>query len=104
MYRVMVLKAWSNGRFYNVKHRIQCWEAPICVSIALFMLGLKQAAVEAPPELVDDDHPRLYVPITFEEYRKLRLSTHMRAGGALALLSSGSFCKSWRDRGGEIAV
>lgn len=43
-------------------------------------------AVEAPPELVDSDHPRLYAPTTFEDFRKLRLSTGLRAGEDLALL------------------
>ncbi|KAL6975546.1 hypothetical protein U1Q18_024342 [Sarracenia purpurea var. burkii] len=83
-----VAKVWSNGRFYNVKHRVQCKEATTRFSIALFLLGPKEAAVEAPPELVDAEHPRLYVPTTFEEYRKLRLSTGLRAGEALSLLSS----------------
>ncbi|KAM7492480.1 hypothetical protein LguiA_035401 [Lonicera macranthoides] len=78
--------AWSNGRFYNVKHRVQCKEAAIRVSIALFVLGPKVETVEAPTELVDSEHPRLYVPFTFEDYRKLRLSTGMRAGEALSLL------------------
>lgn len=82
-----VLKVWSNGRFYNVKHRVQCKEAKTRLSIALFMLGPKEAAVEAPPQLVDTEHPRLYDPVVFEEYRKLRLSTGMRAGEALSLFS-----------------
>ena len=77
---------WSNGRFYNVKHRVQCKEATIRVSIAMFVLAPKEAEVEAPPELVDSDHPRLYVPLNYEDYRKLRLSTGMRAGEALDLL------------------
>ncbi|XP_028090901.1 2-oxoglutarate-dependent dioxygenase DAO-like [Camellia sinensis] len=75
---------WSNGRFYNVKHRVQCKEATIRLSIALFVLGPKEAPLEAPPELVDsENHPRLYVPIHFEDYRKLRLSTGLRAGELL---------------------
>ncbi|KAH7843930.1 hypothetical protein Vadar_022513 [Vaccinium darrowii] len=78
---------WSNGRFYNVKHRVQCKEATTRLSIALLMLGPKEAVVEAPPELVDTEHPRLYDPVLFEDYRKLRLSTGMRAGEALSLLS-----------------
>ncbi|XAR68211.1 Gibberellin 3-beta-dioxygenase [Bertholletia excelsa] len=82
-----VATVWSNGRFYTVKHRVQCKDAVLRVSIALFMLGPKEAPVEAPSELVDDEHPRLYAPITFEDYRKLRLSTGLRAGEALALLS-----------------
>jgi isopenicillin N synthase-like dioxygenase len=79
----MFFKAWSNGRFCNVKHRVQCKEATIRVSIASFLLGPKEAAVEAPPQLVDSQHPRLYVPFTYEDYRKLRISTKLQAGEAL---------------------
>ncbi|KAK6154213.1 hypothetical protein DH2020_008461 [Rehmannia glutinosa] len=52
-------KAWSNGRFCNVHHRVQCKEAAVRISIALFVLGPKEAAVEAPPELVDASTPPL---------------------------------------------
>ncbi|GLT82484.1 hypothetical protein SLE2022_008500 [Rubroshorea leprosula] len=81
-----VAAVWSNGRLCNVKHRVQCKEAAIRVSIATFLLGPKEAAVEAAPELVDAEHPRLYAPFTIEEYRKLRLSTKLQAGEALELL------------------
>ncbi|KAL3821327.1 hypothetical protein ACJIZ3_007232 [Penstemon smallii] len=82
-----IANVWSNGRFCNVRHRVQCKEAAVRVSIALFVLGPKEVAVEAPPELVvDSECPRLYVPFTFEEYRKLRLSAGLRAGEALALV------------------
>lgn len=82
----MLIKVWSNGRFCNVKHRVQCQEASIRVSIATFLLGPKEAAVEVPPELVDAEHPRLYVPVTYEDYRKLRLATKLQAGEALELM------------------
>lgn len=81
---------WSNGRLLNVKHRVQCKESAIRVSIATFLLGPKEAAVEAPADFVDAEHPRLYVPITFEDYRKLRLSTKLQAGEALELVRSRS--------------
>ncbi|XP_015889491.1 2-oxoglutarate-dependent dioxygenase DAO-like [Ziziphus jujuba] len=74
---------WSNGRFCNVKHRVQCKEASIRVSIASFLLGPKGGAIEAPQEFVDSEHPRLYVPVTYEDYRKTRLSTKLQAGEAL---------------------
>lgn len=75
-----------------MKHRVQGREATIRVSIATFLLGLKQEAVvlEAPPEFVDSEHPRLYVPFTCEDYRKLRLSTKLQAGEALALVRTPS--------------
>lgn len=81
---------WSNGRLLNVKHRVQCKESAIRVSIATFLLGPKDAAVEAPAEFVDAEHPRLYIPITFEDYRKLRQSTKLQAGEALELVRSHS--------------
>ncbi|KAG5534424.1 hypothetical protein RHGRI_022523 [Rhododendron griersonianum] len=74
---------WSNGRFRNVKHRVQCKEATIRLSIASFLLGPKEAPVEAPPELVDSEHPRLYVPFTYKDYRTLRISNNFSAGEAL---------------------
>ncbi|KAK2657715.1 hypothetical protein Ddye_010767 [Dipteronia dyeriana] len=81
---------WSNGMLYNVKHRVQCKEAAIRVSIATFLLGPKEAALEAPDEFVNSEHPRLYIPVTYEDYRKLRLSTKMQAGEALELVRSHS--------------
>ncbi|XP_058073315.1 2-oxoglutarate-dependent dioxygenase DAO-like [Magnolia sinica] len=76
-------KAWSNGRFCNVKHRVQCKEATIRVSIAMFVLGPKEEALEAPPELVDSNQPQLYLPFTYEENRNLRFALKMHAGEAL---------------------
>ncbi|KAK1421463.1 hypothetical protein QVD17_23814 [Tagetes erecta] len=82
-----IAKVWSNGRLCNVKHRVQCKEAKIRVSIASFLLGPRET-VEPPAELVDDDHPRVYVPITYEEYRKMRILTKLQAGEALAHLET----------------
>ncbi|KAK6154214.1 hypothetical protein DH2020_008462 [Rehmannia glutinosa] len=48
-----VATVWSNGRFCNVKHRVQCYEPTIRISIALFVLAPKYEKVEAPPQLVD---------------------------------------------------
>lgn len=71
-------------------HRVQCKEATTRLSIATFLLGPKEAAVEPPPQLVDSEHPRLYVPLTYEGYRKLRLTTKLQAGEALALVRTSS--------------
>lgn len=83
-----VAKAWSNGRLHNVKHRVQCKEAAPRVSIASFLLGPTDGKVEPPTIFVDSKHPRLYRNFTFEDYRKLRLSSGSRAGEALSLLAS----------------
>ncbi|EEF33850.1 2-oxoglutarate-dependent dioxygenase DAO [Ricinus communis] len=85
-----VATAWSNGRLCNVKHRVQCKQAAVRISIASFLLGPKDSAVEAPPELVDSQHPRLYIPFTFQDYRKLRLRTKFQAGEALELMLASS--------------
>lgn len=69
-----------------MKHRVQCKEASIRVSIASFVLGPREAAIEAPEEFVDAKHPRLYLPFTYEEYRKIRLSAKLHAGEALQLV------------------
>ncbi|KAJ9541130.1 hypothetical protein OSB04_027636 [Centaurea solstitialis] len=55
---------WSNGRFCNVKHKVQCKEATIRVSIASFLLGPREA-IEPLAELVDGDHASVYVPTTY---------------------------------------
>ncbi|XP_030481841.2 2-oxoglutarate-dependent dioxygenase DAO [Cannabis sativa] len=83
-----VAKAWSNGRFCNVKHRVQCKEASIRVSIASFLLGPKNGTVEIPQELVDDEHPCLYKPFIYEEYRSLRLSEKLHTGEALQFIET----------------
>ncbi|CAI9272165.1 unnamed protein product [Lactuca saligna] len=80
---------WSNRRFCNVKHRVQCKEAKIRFSIASFLSGPREA-VEPPPELVDDEHPRVYVATTYEEYRNLRFLMKLQAGETLALLCTSS--------------
>ncbi|XP_028799962.1 2-oxoglutarate-dependent dioxygenase DAO-like [Neltuma alba] len=82
-----IAHVWSNGRFGTVKHRVECKEASVRISIASFLLGPKEGDIEAPEELVDSDHhPRLFLPFSYEHYRKLRVSQKMHAGEALALL------------------
>ncbi|KAJ9541019.1 hypothetical protein OSB04_027525 [Centaurea solstitialis] len=39
-------RVWSNGRFCNVRHRVQCSEATIRMSIASFMLGPGRGSLE----------------------------------------------------------
>lgn len=73
-----------------MKHQVQCKQAVVRVSIATFLLGPKEEAVQVPQELVGAEHPRLYVPFTYEDYRKLRLSTKLQAGEALELLRTDS--------------
>ncbi|XP_010527921.1 PREDICTED: 2-oxoglutarate-dependent dioxygenase DAO [Tarenaya hassleriana] len=73
---------WSNGRLCNVKHRVQCKEATIRISIASFLLGPMDTALEPPAVFVDSEHPRLYVPISHEGLRKIRMTKGLHAGEA----------------------
>lgn len=83
-----MLKAWSNGRLHNAKHRVMCKEAAVRVTIALFLLVPKDGKVEAPDGLLDSSHPRLYRTFAYEEYRKLLVSTKSFTGEALLLLAA----------------
>lgn len=78
-------KAWSNGTFCNVKHRVWCFEPKTRYSIVLFVLGPNGEKVEAPQEFVDLEHPRLYAPIDIKEYRQVRSGSKLSTGDALEL-------------------
>ena len=67
-----------------MKHKVECREGNGRVSMATFVLGPKDKEIEAPEELVDDEHPRLYVPFTYHNYRNLRLTTPLWTDQTLA--------------------
>lgn len=70
----------------SVKHQVQCIERKVRVSIGTFMGTPTDVAIQAPEELVDLQNPRLYVPFTSEEYRKLRRDKKIYTDEALSLL------------------
>ncbi|CAN8308029.1 unnamed protein product [Cochlearia groenlandica] len=77
---------WSNGRLCNLKHRVQCKEATKRFSIASFLLGPMDTELEPPSEFVDDEHPRLYKPISYNGIRNLRINMSLFDGEALKLI------------------
>lgn len=77
---------WSNGRFCNVKHRVQCKEPTERISIASFLLGPMDTDLEPPSEFVDVEHPRLYKPISHDELRRIRLANKEQDGEVLKLI------------------
>ncbi|CAH8391583.1 unnamed protein product [Eruca vesicaria subsp. sativa] len=79
-------KIWSNGRLCNVKHRVQCNEATKRYTIASFLLG-PVTDLEPPNEFVDDEHPRLYKPISHEGLRNIRMIKKLSDGEALKLIT-----------------
>ncbi|KZV24174.1 adventitious rooting related oxygenase family protein [Dorcoceras hygrometricum] len=81
-------KVWSNGRFHNVKHQVQCYKAAVRITIALFVLPAADDKVQVLPGLVDSDHRALYTPFDFDHYRSLRISTNSPTGEALEFFRS----------------
>ncbi|WVZ10617.1 hypothetical protein V8G54_015147 [Vigna mungo] len=68
-----IARAWSNGRFCSVQQRVLCEKGYKRLSIATLILGPKNKNVQAPEELVNHDHPRLYQPFPYEDYRNLKV-------------------------------
>ena len=73
-----------------MKHRVVCRKGVPRVTIPLFLQGPKDGMVEAPAELVDAEHPRLYETFNYENYRKLMISTNSYVGEALSLFAKRS--------------
>ncbi|GLJ20144.1 hypothetical protein SUGI_0365690 [Cryptomeria japonica] len=59
--------AWSNGRIHNVLHRVVC-EGYSRVSVPFFYFFSDETLINAPPQMVDNDHPRLYKPFIYADY------------------------------------
>ncbi|KAK7381130.1 hypothetical protein VNO78_33656 [Psophocarpus tetragonolobus] len=65
---------WSNGRFWNVRHRVICKEGTTRYSMGAFVLSSRDGNVEAPPKLVKLDRARLYRPFKYEDLREHRIN------------------------------
>jgi len=67
-------EAWSNGRLQPPLHRVRIISNEKRYS-ALFNSRPKYGSIiQAPKELVDEEHPMLYKPYTFSDYLKFRFS------------------------------
>jgi isopenicillin N synthase-like dioxygenase len=62
------LQAWSNNRIRSGKHRVIVKGRQSRLSLAFFRLLPDEMEIEAPPELVDNKHPRRYRAFHFSEY------------------------------------
>ncbi|KAH9298854.1 hypothetical protein KI387_030536 [Taxus chinensis] len=65
-------KALSNGRIHNVTHRVmmeRCHDKKFRVSIPYFYDFSLETVVDPLPEFVDENHPRLYKPFVYGDYR-----------------------------------
>lgn len=62
------MQAWSNGRMYAPFHRAMFKGAKDRLACASFLMPKADEMVEAPPELVDGEHPRLFRPYAYGEF------------------------------------
>lgn len=62
------LQAWTNGRLHAPYHRVVVSGDEARYSIGLFSNPKEGCVIEAPTELVDEDHPLLYKPFDYIKF------------------------------------
>ncbi|CAM8961574.1 unnamed protein product [Rhodiola kirilowii] len=62
------LKAWSNGRLHAVRHRVTISGSKDRYSCGVFTMVKEGVLVEAPKELVDNEHPIRYKPFIYTDF------------------------------------
>ncbi|KAL2653388.1 hypothetical protein R1flu_021516 [Riccia fluitans] len=82
-----LLEAWSNGRFQSAVHRVVVSTKQERVSWAFLMYPSHSVVVEAPKQLIDDEHPRLFKPLGHVTMLRELYE------GVQAALKSGDTCK-----------
>ncbi|CAI0422541.1 unnamed protein product [Linum tenue] len=65
------LHAWTNGRLHCPYHRVKVTGREVRYSAAVFTAFKVGYTVEAPAELVDEEHPLLYKPFDHLDFLKL---------------------------------
>ena len=68
------MQAWSNNRIPSVKHRVIVKGQQSRVSLAFFTMFPDEMEIDAPPELVDNEHPRRYRAFKYSKYRAFKYS------------------------------
>lgn len=61
-------RAWTNGGVYSPLHRIVVGGDATRYSAILFSIPKDEAVIQAPPELVDEEHPSLFKPFDYGGY------------------------------------
>lgn len=74
-------QAWVNSRYLSVEHRVLVNSRRARLSLGLFVSPPEDVVIEAPPELVDDEHPQQYKPFTWAEYIEWRTKPESRGVG-----------------------
>ncbi|KAL5728834.1 hypothetical protein ACHQM5_001870 [Ranunculus cassubicifolius] len=62
------LKAWSNGRLHAARHRVMMSGDSVRYSFGFFLTPNDEAVIEAPKELIDEAHPRLFRPFNYVDF------------------------------------
>ncbi|CAM8970476.1 unnamed protein product [Rhodiola kirilowii] len=62
------LKAWSNGRLHAVRHKVTISGSKDRYSCGVFTTVKEGVLVEAPRELVDNEHPIRYKPFIYTDF------------------------------------
>ncbi|EOY26632.1 hypothetical protein QUC31_012130 [Theobroma cacao] len=62
------LKAWLNGHMHSPFHRVMMKGNETRFSTGLFSIPKAGYTIKAPEELVDEQHPLLFKPFTYDEF------------------------------------
>ncbi|KAL4193306.1 hypothetical protein AMTRI_Chr06g176220 [Amborella trichopoda] len=62
--------AWTNGRLHPVRHRVMHKGYEDRYSCGIFSFPIPNVLIEAPQELVDENHPKLFKPFDTHAYYK----------------------------------
>ena len=68
------MQAWSNNRIPSVKHCMIVKGQQYHVSLDFFRMFPDEMEIDAPPELVDNEHPRRYRAFKYSKYRAFKYS------------------------------
>ncbi|KAJ4835321.1 hypothetical protein Tsubulata_042121 [Turnera subulata] len=66
------LNAWTNGRVQPAPHRVMMTGSEARYSTGLFSIFKEGQMVQAPEEMVDEEHPLLYKPFDYGEFLDFR--------------------------------
>lgn len=69
-----MIQAWTNGRVCAPFHRVWMGGEETRYSVTLFSNPQKSQLVQAPEELVDENHPALFKPYDYNEFMRFCLS------------------------------
>ncbi|KAB1227073.1 putative 2-oxoglutarate-dependent dioxygenase AOP1.2 [Morella rubra] len=62
------LLAWTNGRLHSPHHRVMMTGNKARYSVGLFSVPKAGYIIEAPEELVDEEHPLLFKPFDYDQF------------------------------------